>query len=346
MKARFVFLVFLFLAVVPGEETALACSGRFLNPITDICWSCMFPMQVGGVPVGQGAPPHGPDADQAHGFVCACGSPIPKLGVPWGFWEVSHLADVVREPNCFPNLGGAVLNFQSTAGSPGSFLQLPPVGKLSGTVAGTRKAFFHVHLYHYPLNDILGGITSSTCGSSGAADIDIAYLTELDPSWNNDELALLLFPETHFFAQTTTALATSLACGVDCGLTTAGATEDALFWCMGCNGHLYPPVGSVTHTGDFQSTSLAVGRLMLKMHRTGLMLDETDASPAGLCGPLYWPFLQKTNYRLQLTQPVSTANNAWTLGKSSSIFNTQLLSLGQEHYGYAIWAKKNCCAGW
>jgi conjugal transfer pilus assembly protein TraU len=24
------------------------CTGSFVNPITDICWSCLFPISVGG----------------------------------------------------------------------------------------------------------------------------------------------------------------------------------------------------------------------------------------------------------------------------------------------------------
>ena len=27
------------------------CNGRFLNPITDICWSCMFPITIGKTPL-------------------------------------------------------------------------------------------------------------------------------------------------------------------------------------------------------------------------------------------------------------------------------------------------------
>ena len=25
-----------------------SCQGKFLNPITDICWSCIFPISLGG----------------------------------------------------------------------------------------------------------------------------------------------------------------------------------------------------------------------------------------------------------------------------------------------------------
>ncbi len=28
-----------------------ACTGTFVNPLTDICWSCIFPMTIGSVPI-------------------------------------------------------------------------------------------------------------------------------------------------------------------------------------------------------------------------------------------------------------------------------------------------------
>ncbi len=31
-----------------------ACSGRFVNPMTDICWSCLFPISIGPVKVSSG----------------------------------------------------------------------------------------------------------------------------------------------------------------------------------------------------------------------------------------------------------------------------------------------------
>ncbi|MEL7103026.1 MAG: TraU family protein, partial [Pseudomonadota bacterium] len=34
-----------------GEVSEAICSGRFINPITDVCWDCMFPITVGSIPV-------------------------------------------------------------------------------------------------------------------------------------------------------------------------------------------------------------------------------------------------------------------------------------------------------
>ncbi|PIW55524.1 MAG: conjugal transfer protein, partial [Sphingomonadales bacterium CG12_big_fil_rev_8_21_14_0_65_65_10] len=36
------------------------CTGSFVNPITDICWSCLFPISVGGLEIW---PSNRPDPD-------------------------------------------------------------------------------------------------------------------------------------------------------------------------------------------------------------------------------------------------------------------------------------------
>ncbi|RTK94888.1 MAG: hypothetical protein EKK64_07580, partial [Neisseriaceae bacterium] len=32
-------------------NAAPTCTGRFVNPITDICWSCIFPLFIGPLPL-------------------------------------------------------------------------------------------------------------------------------------------------------------------------------------------------------------------------------------------------------------------------------------------------------
>ena len=48
-----VFLTLLLIALFPLSSSAEGgkCNGRFLNPITDICWSCMFPITIGKIPL-------------------------------------------------------------------------------------------------------------------------------------------------------------------------------------------------------------------------------------------------------------------------------------------------------
>ena len=40
------------LALLPGPAAAgPTCHGRFMNPITDICWSCLFPLTIGSASI-------------------------------------------------------------------------------------------------------------------------------------------------------------------------------------------------------------------------------------------------------------------------------------------------------
>ncbi len=38
---------------VPTVSADAACESRFVNPITDICWSCIFPLSLGSTKVSQ-----------------------------------------------------------------------------------------------------------------------------------------------------------------------------------------------------------------------------------------------------------------------------------------------------
>lgn len=70
------------LAQAPATA-APTCTGKFMNPITDVCWSCMFPISIGPVPIlhmGQ------EDIENAVPPICMCGIfPWGKIGVSIGF---------------------------------------------------------------------------------------------------------------------------------------------------------------------------------------------------------------------------------------------------------------------
>lgn len=70
------------------------CMGRFVNPITDICWSCLFPITLGGHRISVDHE----DTPNAKQLICKCGQPIPRMGIPATFWEPARLIDVTRTP--------------------------------------------------------------------------------------------------------------------------------------------------------------------------------------------------------------------------------------------------------
>ena len=45
---RFILVFLVVLITVPGMSAGVAtCTGKFPNPITDICWSCILPISIG-----------------------------------------------------------------------------------------------------------------------------------------------------------------------------------------------------------------------------------------------------------------------------------------------------------
>lgn len=153
------------------------CSGSFVNPVTDVCWGCMFPLSLGSLKIW---PSSRADTKNPDLPICACGTPVPRIGLAMGFWEPVRLVDVTTKPWCFPNLGGIKLNPGFSIGS-GYASDSSQVG---GQAQNSAK--YHVHYYIYPLLYWLEVVTDFLCLE--ASSFDVAYLSEIDPLWQDDEL--------------------------------------------------------------------------------------------------------------------------------------------------------------
>jgi len=65
-----------------GKASAVACGGRFPNPVTDICWLCMFPINIGAIKLTM--PGQVDNHDVPPPLLCTCPAPPPifvRLGV-------------------------------------------------------------------------------------------------------------------------------------------------------------------------------------------------------------------------------------------------------------------------
>jgi conjugal transfer pilus assembly protein TraU len=194
---------------------------------------------------------------------------------------------VVRRPFCLTSLGGLELDPGFDA----------PRGSRFSQDSTSTSSFYQVHWYVDPVIFWLEAIFDNACLEQGG--FDVAYLTELDPMWHDDELTFILNPEVALFGN----LAARAACAADCAAATAGFPLNTLFWCAGCQGSLYPLNGNVqAHIGGVQASSLEMTRLIAKMHREGLMWAASGED--GLCGYYPQPIMDKTGYKYHMLYPI------------------------------------------
>ena len=326
-------------AAVSGAATATAaqdpadaapCEGRFVNPITDVCWSCLFPLTLGSIPLFKGDKPDTPNPSSP---VCACPAPPPlflRIGLSVGFGEPARLADVTQRPFCFVNLGGVKID--PGFGYPGKS------SRKSDGVAD--RSAYHVHWYVYPVMVWLELLTDFLCVER--TSFDIAYITELDPLWQDDHLSILIHPEALIFAN---PIATA-ACSVDCASTTAGHARHEMFWCAGCQGTMYPMNGKISgEYSDIQGALLAAERFAFKMHRQ--LLADGTSGPQAVCSKYKMPIMDKRQYRFQLVNPVRHTRGPFTcpaIGSSTVPYESgKTIPIKGEDYGFLVWRKRNCC---
>lgn len=310
---------------VPLGESV--CHGNFVNPITDVCWDCIFPISLGDIQLLGGRP----DPENPANPICVCNKPFPIPGLSIGFWEPVRLVDVSRHQFCFVNLGGLHLQPSGNWGT----------GKTSVAAGRTSHTNFQVHWYMYPLIYWLEVLMDFVCLESGS--FDIAYITEVDPLWQDDELTFFLNPEVMLFNNPIA----QAACAADCGAASVDLPLDALFWCAGCQGSMYPLNGNIqAHVGGVQASVLAAERMAYKLHRE--LVAWGTSGPEALCEKYPMPVIKKSQYRTQLinNNAVTSGENACVpLGRTSTLYESQReLPVIGEDFGYLIWRKRNCCA--
>lgn len=84
-----------------------AGAGRWVNPISDVCWKCLFPMSVGSVKLASGPQPDTSNPSMPI-QICSYGV-LYRMGLAIGYWEPTAMTDVTREPGVMVNMGASKL---------------------------------------------------------------------------------------------------------------------------------------------------------------------------------------------------------------------------------------------
>lgn len=345
------FILFITAGVASADNTSVPgakCVNAFPNLMTDICWKCLFPIRIGGNAIMNfGDMPDNIDESNVgdynpSSFVCTCPNPkslLPDLGLYTSYWEPSRVLEVVMKPNCFPFLFGLdtgdTLNLFGAQGQHGS----------SDATHSSKLASYNVHYLVFPLFEIVQLLVGADYCTDWMTKIDLLYFTEVDPLWRNDELTAIINPESLVFAN---PIAQAL-CAPDCLAATAGFPMNALPWCSGCWGSMYPYTGNTSVVGlPVRVTSLLAGRVLARMARLPVPpAQEFDTSgPGAKCGGQFMPFIKKSQYKFSTIFPIPETSGkcCHTLGSSPMAWGEYRNIPGAGEFQiYMEWRKRNCC---
>lgn len=318
-----------------GQAT---CYGAWTNPISDICWECIFPISIGAAALANGQE----DIENPASPICICPIPIApyyRVGLEIGFWEPTRLIEHTRTPFCFPALGGY---YMSSGDSYKPYGAQSPVSKDKVS----RDGFYQTHLYVNPMLYYFNTLVDEQCLESGS--LDLAYMSEYDSAWHDDQETAVLEPEAPLFAN----LLAITACSADCVIASMGFGLRELFWCSGCNGPVYPMNGNVTvHVGGAQASSLLNHRILAKMHRIGIAWQWHG--DAAVCNGYPQLLMDKRGYKTQMVYPIPMTSGTDGSGPNRCCQplgrTTQIWGMGREYsikgedFAYQIFRKRNCC---
>jgi conjugal transfer pilus assembly protein TraU len=294
----------------------------------------MFPFKIGGVTVATSPNDVQDVPDLTTSPVCVCPLPPPlfaRVGVTVSFWEPARYIEVVKDAYCFPSIGMGLTPINPGFQNGGS--------EDGGTTQEGQATFFQAHYAIYPVWTILEALVDFVCLESSG--FDMAYMTEVDPTWNDDLFAQIIYPETLLFAN----MPAQLSCIADSVSSNAGLPLSALYWCLGSEGSTYPMSGNVNDDNLVQASLAAASRLMYKMGRIGTICD------VGLhyCTCIPTPIWVKHNYRFNLAKPVTgfqcvppgRSSLLWGSGKNPPL---PLAGDSPDNFMYIVFRKRFCCA--
>ena len=328
LKIKAAIIVLFLLISVPSF--AGVKKGVFLNPITDVAWHEIFPIKIGGLTIIGGS---GYDvADVSSMVLCVCPITFPpwfRVGITVSFWEPARMVEVVHTPYYFPFIGQSI-------GSSGAFLSGANSGQ--NPVSVDQSSFKQAHYLIFPVWSMLEILTDAICVEGGG--LDVAYITEVDPMWQDDELTAIIQPEALLFANPVA----QMSCVADSVSVNAYRPLDPLFWCMGSGGSAYPLTGHVNDSKPVQAAFSVANRMIYKLGRM-LLLCDTNVN---ICRCIPTPIWVKSNYKFQAARPV-VKRKAWPIGKSTFFHG---IAQNPPFWGtkgpgdeflYLIFRKRACC---
>ena len=304
------------------HDSGAITKGKF---ITGLCYPCIFPIRIAGT----GAKGRRFPGDMASAK-CLCPSKLlygaMTPGATYGMWKPTHFVEAVRQPGCFAALGQNIR-----------------VGKLLGLQQGGSgrdkqdSGFMSAHMYLFPTGAVLDAFTGMTC-SEDSFDLDLVMITEIDPTYSNPLLSMIINPESFLFANPIA----NAACMVDAAAASVYRPIKELFWCLGSWGQVYPLSGHQNSRSAVQDASLAGARLVAMQHKRFLMNRTYGNSAVCMAHPM--PLYQKQQYRWQIMNPLpQRVKNDWTGAATIISREFRHLPVIGEDWVQVLWRYEECC---
>ena len=317
---RFRIIIFFVLCCLASHANAV-CNGTFLNPVTDIAWENIFPISIGSV-VELGG-----NSKYSHGKgspVCTCARVgVPMVGVKVSMWEPARIIDTVKDPFCMVPFGNTIA----------------PAGNLTVKGAGSRDAkdsrqFNQFHWYIFPALALLDLFYDLPCVDY-KKEFDVALMTELLLTWNNDQYSTIINPEALLVANPIA----QLACMADATSVMFRRPIDQLFWCAG-NHSIYPIAGTAEASDPVEAHAAIAAKAIFQMGRLGL-LWQYRADGCGLTPSIMWT---KSRWRMQLSKPVR-ASQARYPGAPGVLWTSLKHPPLSDNFMWILFRKLDCCVG-
>lgn len=314
--------------IVRAEEAAnvdsidpMCSNSKLLSSklITDICWDCLFPLRMAGITLASGDGRMPSKAYKKPFCVCFDGNNVPEVGFSASMWEPAYVIEHQRTPGCMSALNGTKIN---------AFDKIFRGTHDSGDYDSRDPTFTHYHYFSFPLLAMLDLFTSKACNPDGYVDIDLLFFSEIDPTWNLDELAFFTTPESALVANPVAIT----ACTIDAISSTARKPIESMFWCAGSWGAMYPLTGNVTGGGGIiRNSSLQKARVLNLLHRRGVARDTVGQE--AMCYPPIRVTLPKNNYKFTTFFPVPETKRAHVFGEYTLMWNKpwKIPSLGNDN---------------
>lgn len=315
-------------AQASAASSAVNCKGKTFNAMSDPDWNNLYPIVIMGVSMGPNSDP----PSMAMPPICVCPGiyDIPSPGISVSYWQPLYISEVVQTAGCSPSLGGKELLPEYTALSAHS-------GFFNSNIGGADSSKVQLHWYEYPVFGMLDEFKDLVCrGSNG---FNLAYVTEVDPTWQNDSWAAVLNPEAALF----TSNVAQLACSADSVAANIAFPLDPLFWCAGSWGGVYPFSGTANQSvGVNQRNNLVLSKFLARQARLGLAFQTVG--PDAICTTHPNPIWIKSEYRLNQVYPVPLHGAPQVIGAlPEKQFPPVTNPPGMADTVNLIWQGQECC---